>query len=92
MYLLYVIIKKAITSSLCHCLQEVFVNECVQLLMARAPKALSQQGSERMGFTHDIVTAILSSLQPCIGLGTRGREREREREHNIHVHVEVNYK
>ena len=48
-------------------LQEVFVNECVLLLMARAPKPLTQQGSERMGFTHDIVTSILSSLQPCIG-------------------------
>ena len=48
-------------------LQEVFVAECVQLLMARAPKPLSQQGSERMGFTHDIVTSMLASLQPCIG-------------------------
>ena len=43
------------------------MNECVQLLMARAPKPLTQQGSDRMGFTHDIVTSILSSLQPCIG-------------------------
>ena len=68
-------------------IQEVFDAECVQLLMARAPKPLSQQGSERMGFTRDIVTSMLASLQPCIGCvwereregGGEGREEEERR-------------
>ena len=49
--------------------QELFISECVQFLMARAPKPVAPvaAGSERTGVTHEIILTILACLQPFMG-------------------------